>query len=128
MPPSASSFHFPCVVSGVVVAELESSLSGDAPENPDVGVGHDRRVPGSGIGIETSTASGSACGASSSLNRRYPTAPASRASGCGGLPHAGQAVRYAAAAGVKRIRQLVQQAWLMADPFDREQLAFVRRC
>src|SRR5207237_5280489 len=45
----------------------------------------------------------------------------------GGSPHAGQAVRCATAAGVKRIRQLVQQAWPMTDPFFREQPAFVRR-
>jgi hypothetical protein len=120
VPPPASSFQFPCVVHCVVVVEFESSLSGNAPENPDVGVAHDHRTPGSRIDIEASTASGSGCGASCGLNRRYPTAPAGRARGCGGSPHAGQAVRYAAAAGVKRIRQRVQQAWLMAAPLDRE--------
>src|SRR5205823_8912962 len=54
-------------------------------------------------------------------------APARLARGCGGLPHAGQAVRWAAAAGVKRIRQLVQQTCVMADPFRRRARAFVRR-
>jgi hypothetical protein len=95
VPPPASSFHYPSVVHRVVVVELESSLSGNAPENADVGVAHAHRAPGSGIAIEASTACGSASGASCGLNRRYPTAPASRARGCGGSPHAGQAVRYA---------------------------------
>lgn len=126
MLPSAPSFRFTCAVGGVMVVELESSLPGDAPENADVCVGHDPPAPGSGIGIETSTASGSAWGASSSRNRPYPTAPVSLARDCGGSPHTGQAIRNADAAGVKRIRQLGQQAWVMSDPFGREELALVR--
>ncbi len=127
MLPSAPSCRFTCGDGGVVVVELESSLPGDAPEDPHVCVGHDRPAPGSGIGIETSTASGSACGASSSRNRPYPTASVSLSRNCGASPHTGQAVRNADAVGVKRIRQLGQQAWVMSDPFGREQLAFVRR-
>ena len=68
----------------------------------------------------------SAWGASSSRNRPYPTAPVSLARDCGGWPKTGQAIRNADAAGVKRIRQLGQQAWVMSDPFGREELALVR--
>jgi hypothetical protein len=41
VPPSLSSFGVPAVVGGVVAVELEPSLSGNAPKNPDVYVGHD---------------------------------------------------------------------------------------
>ncbi len=90
-------------------------------------VGHDPPAPGSGIGIETSTASGSAWGASSGRNRRYPTPPLSPASVCGGSPHIGQAVRNADAAGVNRIRQPGQHAWVMSDPVGAEELASAQR-
>jgi hypothetical protein len=115
--PSAPSVRFSSVVGDVVVVELESSLPGNAPENPNVRVAHEPPAQGSGIGIETATASGNAPGASSGLNRRYPMAPASPARSCGGLPHTGQAVRNADAAGVKRIRQPAQHAWVMPDLF-----------
>jgi hypothetical protein len=36
VPSSASSFGYPCVVRGDVAVELEPSLPGNAPENPDV--------------------------------------------------------------------------------------------
>ncbi|HET7048216.1 MAG TPA: hypothetical protein VFI54_08120 [Solirubrobacteraceae bacterium] len=45
VPPSASSFPFPCVVGGVVAVELESSLPRNAAENADVRVGHDSPEP-----------------------------------------------------------------------------------
>jgi LSD1 subclass zinc finger protein len=35
-PSSASSFRFACVACGHVAVELESSLHGNAPKNPDV--------------------------------------------------------------------------------------------
>jgi hypothetical protein len=43
--PSASSFRLPFVLDGVVVVELEPSLPGNAPENPDVCVAHDEPAP-----------------------------------------------------------------------------------
>ena len=53
VPPSASSFRLPCLVGGVVVIDPESSLPGQAPENPDVCIDHDSPASGSVIGIET---------------------------------------------------------------------------
>jgi hypothetical protein len=84
---------------------------------PDVCVGHDSRVPapGSGIGIRPAAASGSERGAFSGLNRRYPMASARSARGCRCSPHVGHAVRYAAVAGVNRIRQPAQHAWVIGD-------------
>ncbi len=78
--------------------KLELALPGDAPENPDVCVAHDRPDPPSGIGIETSMAWGAAREVSSGLNSRYPTTPAGPAKRCGGCPQPGHAVRYIAAA------------------------------
>lgn len=117
MQPPVSGFRSRCIASGVVGVEVESSMLGHAAENPDVRVGHDRRDPGSGIGIETAAAWGSECGASSSRNRRKPTAPSNPSRVCSGSPHAGQAGRYAAAAGVKRSRQSGHEAWVISGPF-----------
>lgn len=80
-------------------------------------VGHDRGVPGSGIGMETATASGSGSGPASSLNSRNPTVLSSPCRSCSGSPHAGHAIRHAPAAGVKRSRQSRQQAWVTVAPF-----------
>jgi hypothetical protein len=43
--PSASSFRSPVVVGRVVVVEPDLSLPSNAPENPDVRVGHDDPAP-----------------------------------------------------------------------------------
>jgi hypothetical protein len=43
--PSASSFRSPSWVGGVVVVEPDLSLPSNAPENPDVRVGHDDPAP-----------------------------------------------------------------------------------
>jgi hypothetical protein len=52
-------------------------------------------------------------------NRRKPTARSKLAIRSGRPPHSGHATRYAAAAGVKRRRQLGQQTGVITDPFDR---------
>jgi hypothetical protein len=94
------------VIGRVLIVELPLSLLRDEPKNAaDMPIGHDRPPPGSGIGIETATASGSECGTSSGLNRRKPSDPSRPGSVWGGSPHSGHAARYAAAAGVKRRRQ-----------------------
>jgi hypothetical protein len=89
------------------------------PKDTQVPVAQDCPPSGSGIGIETATASGSEWGMSSNLNSRKPTASLRLASGCAGSPHCGQTARYAAAAGGKRNRQPGQQTWVIAEPFIR---------
>jgi hypothetical protein len=105
------------VVGGVVVVELSLSLLRDHPKDAQVQIGHDHPAPGSGIGIETARTLGSAWGTSSATNSLNPTTPSARAIGCGGRPHSGQLVTYAATAAVNRNRQLRQPIWVMADPF-----------
>jgi hypothetical protein len=56
-----------------MLVERALSVQRHEPENAQMGVGQGRLPPGSGIGISTEIASGSACGASSGLNSRKPT-------------------------------------------------------
>jgi hypothetical protein len=104
------------MIDGVVAVELALSLRGDHPKDAQVEVGHDRSAPGSGIEIETASASGSSWGPSSRTKSLNPTTPSAPAIGCVGRPHSGQATRYAAAEG-KRNRQLLQPTWVITDPF-----------
>ena len=101
------------VVDRVVVVELALRLVRHEPENADVPVGHDR-APGSGNAIETAVGWGSSWGRSSGPTRRKPKVRSRLVIGWGESPHSGQAVMYAAAAGVKRSRQAGQQRWVMA--------------
>jgi hypothetical protein len=64
--PSATASRFPFVVSGVVVVELEPSLPSNAPENPDMRVGHDDPAP--------SRTTRAACAASSCVAYRFDCA------------------------------------------------------
>jgi hypothetical protein len=74
----------------MVVNQLSLRLLRQQPEQADVGVGHDR-APGSGIGTEMATASGSSVARSSGPRRRKPKV-LSRLVICSGcLPHSGQA-------------------------------------
>jgi hypothetical protein len=52
-------------------------------------------------------------------HRRKPTTCAKLAIRSGGRPHSGHVTKYAAAAGVKRSRQLGQQTGVITDPFNR---------
>ena len=101
------------VVERVVVVELALRLVRHQPENADVPVGHDR-APGSGNVIDTAVAYGSSWGRSSGPTRRKPTVRSRLFIGWGESPHSGQALMYAAAAGVKRILQRGQQRLVMA--------------
>jgi len=65
-------------------------------------VGQDRLAPGSGTGMETAMASGSALGASPGMNSLKPTTCSAAPINCGGRPHSGQATRSAAVAEVNR--------------------------
>jgi len=116
VPPATCGHGFSGVIGRVVIVELALTFLRHEPKDAEMPVGHDRPPPGSGIGIETATASGSERGTSTSLNRRKPIARSRPATGCGTFPHCGQAARYAAAAGVKRSRQSGQQMWVIADP------------
>src|SRR5437588_2911747 len=97
------------VVDRVVVVELALRLVRHEPENADVPVGHDR-APGSGNAIETAVG----WGRSSGPTRRKPKVRSRLVIAWGESPHSGQAMMYAAAAGVKRSRQRGQQRLVMA--------------
>jgi hypothetical protein len=105
------------VVGGVVAVELAFSPPGNHPKDAQVQAGHDRSPPGSRIGIETATASGSSCGTSSRTNSLNPTTAAASPIDCSGRSHSGQLTRYAAAAEVNRSLQLGQPVWVITDPF-----------
>jgi hypothetical protein len=96
------------LVDRVVVVELALRLVRDEAKDADVRVGHDR-ASGSGNVIEAAIAWGSSSGTSSGPTRRKPSVSLRLVIGWGEPRHSGQAVMYAAAAGVKRRRQRGQQ-------------------
>lgn len=98
-------------------AEVRSRFQptfGCAVEDADVCVGHDR-ASGSGNVIEPAVAWGNSSGTSSGPTRRKPSVPSRLVIGSGERQHSGQAVMYAATAGLKRSRQGGQQRRVMGS-------------
>ncbi len=111
--PPCCGCHVSDEVDRVVLVQLALRMVRHEPENADVWVGHDRAL-GSGNAIKTAVAWGSSWGRSSGPTRRNRRAHSRPATGWGESPHSGQAIMYAAAAGVNRSRQAGQQTWVMA--------------
>ena len=102
-------------VLGIAIAAPELC---DDPGEADRPIVHDRVRSGPSVSIATATAAGNASRWSPWVTRRNPTVPSALAN-WGGSPHPGQASSCAAAAGVKRSRQLGQQTWVKTDPSKR---------